>query len=740
MKKRFLSLVLAICMLASIQIPAVCAPSDWAINEVNAAISQGLVTDKVTQNYQKDITREEFCELVVRLYSKITDKAISVEIDPFTDTDNTEILKAYALKIVNGVSETEFAPDNTITRQEMCVMLVRTIEAIYGEDFILKYQLYKFADNNDIAEWAFEQVYYAYEKEIVKGVGDNRINPLGTATCEQAIIMLYRLYQNIDACKEEISAETIEIYDNHTLVNDSLTAILNDYVDKNGFVDPEDASTVLELAYAKALELKNSGEIRALSYNKEYNSLSIELKSGLKYVFAPPIEGFAAFGSAKDANDIEIMTFDYFPIWEEIGAETGSTIYNTVLNQEIEYTTMNDCVNMLKKTVPNSKTHWKKNGTSVANIKNVFNSLSADQKYVILWRGHGNLYEHIEEGTDLGAIFWMGEKVTKYKLQKYADDVAKNNIISYNGEFAITNKFFDTYMSSVDKGLFYAGCCYSAADNQIMSSTILDKGFSAYIGSTTAISMGYNANMMYRITQFLSEYEDDTKSSTRTIEEAVNLAKQGEYAVDWYGSATVHLDQNTDLPEFRLLGEWKEAYREYLTKLSKKYKPNQMGSPKFKLAYVNDDNIPELVIIYGSGHMDGPYLFTYLDDEVKQVNSANSTNNRYGVYGIFQFKEKGGLIYTGNMQHGYASSAMWQVNDDMTTTQICILINDEGAVSQKSQATYTFNGNNISKLEYDAKYIQYGFSNLKNDFTVIDYGNTLSITESNIKKELNLKK
>ena len=59
MKKRILSLVLTLCMLTSLfgafssGVRAASAPSDWALAEVNAATNEGLVTDKITKNYQK---------------------------------------------------------------------------------------------------------------------------------------------------------------------------------------------------------------------------------------------------------------------------------------------------------------------------------------------------------------------------------------------------------------------------------------------------------------------------------------------------------------------------------------------------------------------------------------------------------------------------------------------------------------------------------------------------------------
>jgi hypothetical protein len=238
MKKRILSLIVALSMLISvfgvfsISATAASTPSDWAVTEVNAAIKEGLVTDKIIKDYQKAITREEFCELVVKLYQKLTNETVSAGYDPFTDTDNEEILKAYSLGIVKGVSDNEFAPNNNITRQEICVMLTRCIDiAIDGAD-ITSFETNHFADGNNIADWAIDSVNYAFDNEIIKGVGDNKVDPLGNTTCEQSILLGYRIYKNQDTLVifEDITEDDLnDLFSIKKKVNDSVKTYLKDF-------------------------------------------------------------------------------------------------------------------------------------------------------------------------------------------------------------------------------------------------------------------------------------------------------------------------------------------------------------------------------------------------------------------------------------------------------------------------------------------------------------------------------
>lgn len=198
MKKTIPLLLVCILLLQTLTMTATAAPapSGWAAREVELAKTAGIVTDKTTKNYTAAITREEFCELVVVLYEKLTGDVASPRRSNFTDTDNPEIWKAYNLGIVYGISDTEFAPDRTITRQEICVMLVRCIDKAITDADVSQFDETDFADIGSIASWALPSVQYAFTHSIMQGVGGNKIDPLGMATCEQSILLAYRIFDN----------------------------------------------------------------------------------------------------------------------------------------------------------------------------------------------------------------------------------------------------------------------------------------------------------------------------------------------------------------------------------------------------------------------------------------------------------------------------------------------------------------------------------------------------------------
>lgn len=170
-------------------------PSTWAASEVAEAVKYGLATDSVLKDFQSNLTREEFCELAVNLYEKLSGKtAEPASADLFTDTRNPKVLKAYNLGITKGTSSGLFSPSNPITRQEICCMIYRTLKAAVPDaDFAAK-KAKAFADADKINDWALDSLYFCFENEIMKGVTKDSIDPDGYTSKEQGIIMMKRAY------------------------------------------------------------------------------------------------------------------------------------------------------------------------------------------------------------------------------------------------------------------------------------------------------------------------------------------------------------------------------------------------------------------------------------------------------------------------------------------------------------------------------------------------------------------
>lgn len=179
-------------------------PSDWAVAEVEQAKELELTTDLVLSDFQADITREEFAELAVRLYEALSaDQASPVANNPFSDTKNLEILKANNLGIIDGVGGGRFAPEATITREQMATMFHRTIRAVdpqlAASNFVLT-----FADSGKVSGWAREATAYMSAQGLLGGVGNNMVLPQGTATKEQAIALSIRTFNKFSGDQQPL--------------------------------------------------------------------------------------------------------------------------------------------------------------------------------------------------------------------------------------------------------------------------------------------------------------------------------------------------------------------------------------------------------------------------------------------------------------------------------------------------------------------------------------------------------
>lgn len=168
-------------------------PSDWAKKEIEMAIEEGLITTKLAEgDYREYITREEFCELVMKLYDSLGGVSIPSSNNPFADTNNKEVIRAYHAGIINGMTPTTFSPSDTLTREQLCVMIMKTIEAA-GEQ--VEYEDFNFQQNyedmDNISSWAYQSVKTLNSIGVLNG-NNNKLMPKDKVSKEIAIILLLR--------------------------------------------------------------------------------------------------------------------------------------------------------------------------------------------------------------------------------------------------------------------------------------------------------------------------------------------------------------------------------------------------------------------------------------------------------------------------------------------------------------------------------------------------------------------
>lgn len=133
---------------------------------------------------------------VVKVLHRLAGSPEAVGEAPFTDVQKgryyeAAVAWAYEQGIVRGITETTFAPDTPVTREQMVTLLYRFAE-FSGADTTARGDLSTFADAEAVSKYAREALSWAVAEEIILGM-DGGIAPQGTATRAQfaAIVMRF---------------------------------------------------------------------------------------------------------------------------------------------------------------------------------------------------------------------------------------------------------------------------------------------------------------------------------------------------------------------------------------------------------------------------------------------------------------------------------------------------------------------------------------------------------------------
>ena len=197
--------------------------SQWALAELAEADKLGLIPDSLRDaDLTRPITRAEFAAVSVRAYEALSgEKASPVAVNPFTDTNDVEVLKAYQVGITTGTSASTFHPDTLLNREQAATMLTRVYKKIvidgwemskdgeFADTFNAMFTMPSpFADDAKISDWAKPSVYFMAANGIINGVGNNTFAPRATtdaevaigyaqATREQALAIATRMVKNL---------------------------------------------------------------------------------------------------------------------------------------------------------------------------------------------------------------------------------------------------------------------------------------------------------------------------------------------------------------------------------------------------------------------------------------------------------------------------------------------------------------------------------------------------------------
>lgn len=160
------------------------------------------------------------------------------------------------------------------------------------------------------------------------------------------------------------------------------------------------------------------------------------------------------------------------------------------------------------------------------------------------------------------------------------------------------------------------------------------------------------------------------------------------------------------------------------------------GQVRFELAYIDEDDVPELLLCEGTGHIDGIVIYKYNPDteRMEMVDSFSS-------FGRFGYAPRLNIVKSSYGNHGYFAFVFTKIEKDFTVTVTDALSEDGGGVHSEEIRYYhgmdsdTYHGTYyempkkpISEKEYDRLLIELMGGQEK----TVGYNEMTAITEENV--------
>lgn len=166
----------------------------WARDAINGLYDAGIINGKTETTFapNDNVTRAEFAKMLMGVFG-LTSSGFTTSSFYDVPTDAwyfQSVESAYNLGIINGVSAGYFDPDANITRQDMAVMVMRAA-TVAGQSVTAVEEAITFADDASIADYAKEAVSTLQAAGVINGVSDTEFAPTSNATRAQAAQILY---------------------------------------------------------------------------------------------------------------------------------------------------------------------------------------------------------------------------------------------------------------------------------------------------------------------------------------------------------------------------------------------------------------------------------------------------------------------------------------------------------------------------------------------------------------------
>lgn len=163
----------------------------WAAEAVIALSSKNVINGFADGSFRPDdaVTREQLVKMLVEAFSVTGEAEISFDdVEPGRWSEKY-ISAAFAGTVVKGVSDTLFAPEKEVSRQDAAVMLARLCIA---EGIVVSGEEYP-TDKELVTDYAKEHVFRLMGAGVISGFEDGSFRPYDALTRAQAAKLIYGL-------------------------------------------------------------------------------------------------------------------------------------------------------------------------------------------------------------------------------------------------------------------------------------------------------------------------------------------------------------------------------------------------------------------------------------------------------------------------------------------------------------------------------------------------------------------
>ena len=173
--------------------------ADWFYNDVKYVYEKGMMAGTAADVFAPNATttRAMIVTILYRLEGSpaVTGTSAFVDVPAgqwYTDAVNW----AAANQIVKGTSATTFAPNDSITREQMAAILYRYAQ-YKGYDVTKKVDLSGYSDNGQVSAYAKDALAWANAAKLINGVTNTTLAPQGNATRAQVSAILHRFCDGV---------------------------------------------------------------------------------------------------------------------------------------------------------------------------------------------------------------------------------------------------------------------------------------------------------------------------------------------------------------------------------------------------------------------------------------------------------------------------------------------------------------------------------------------------------------